>query len=399
MDNLFRTTRQWSTLCFVLALLFAPSFTGGLPIAQGSGKPNFGTTYTSPDGWNISWDRATWQAVDTQFAATSTFELDLTGAASIVSMRSQPNTGGTAKACVWEELLALQEPASTQDFSAPPQLQSGDDAQFSADFSYVFAFPNASTIALSGSVQCLRNWPKDGTDFVVRQIAPNAAYPDADTAFTDLLSALTAPPQAPATVVSAAPHELTHDEASTLADLIPVGLGIWWTSTFLAHGRVYTPPGYATVANGPVADGCGGKVSPADSPFYCDQDNIVYLTADRLANRSKIGGIGTVSYVAAHESAHNVEQQFGLIGNPDPAQDWPDPIIELTADCLAGAFMRQEVDLQALTEDRFFQVLNMAHNLGGPSPGQTGADHGTQAERFFITYLGFSEGVDSCSIF
>jgi predicted metalloprotease len=297
--------------------------------------------------------------------------------------------------------LVLQAPASTQDFSSPPELQHGDDTKFSADFSYIFAIQNGSTIALTGWVQCTANWPANGTDFIVRQVAPTAAFPETDHALTDLLSALRGPSETPVNVASVGPHKLSTDEASVLAGLIPAGLGIWWTKVFIDHGRAYTPPGYITVTNDPVA-GCGQTVSPAPAdggPFYCEAERNVYLVAQAMADRSLIGGTGTVSFIAAHESAHNVEQQYGLIGNPDPTQDWPLPIVELTADCLAGAFMRQEVDLLALTQEGFYQVMNFAHNIGGPSPADKDATHGTQAERFFITYLGFNEGVDSCTIF
>ncbi|MBB3753775.1 putative metalloprotease [Mycolicibacterium sp. BK634] len=387
--------KQWSALCFVLVLLHALPIVGGLGAVEAAGKANFDTSYKNSDGWAISWDRAIWQAVDSDYAKTSRFDLDLTGAASIVSIGSQPNTGPNAKACAWKELSAMQKQTSTQDFSAPLQLQGGSNAEYHADFSYTFGFPTASTIAVTGWVQCKRNWPKNGIEFIVRHIAPNAAFPDANIAFTKLLTALTGPGQAPVIVASGTPQVITTDEATGLATIVPPALVVWWTSVFFAHGRAYPAPGYDIVTGNSIETGCEKDFSPNDKSEYCPIDGIVYLTPGPMANRSEVGGgTGTVAYTAAHEWAHHVEQQYGWI-NPNPDLNWPKPITELTADCLAGAFLRWEVDVHALTENQVFNVLNLAFDTGG----NPGTDHGTREQRFFITYLGFSEGADSCSIF
>jgi predicted metalloprotease len=74
---------------------------------------------------------------------------------------------------------------------------------------------------------------------------------------------------------------------------------------------------------------------------------------------------------------------------------------ELEADCMAGAFLAWEVDKGNLTEDNFFDLLNLVNDLGDPD-GTSAADpraHGMGSQRVAMVLRGYYNGTGSCGTF
>ena len=93
--------------------------------------------------------------------------------------------------------------------------------------------------------------------------------------------------------------------------------------------------------------GCGLAQS-ATGPFYCPQDEKVYIDLgffDELTSRFGAPGEFAQAYVLAHEIGHHVqkllgiEQQVRRLQQEDPSQADPLSVkLELQADCLAGVW-------------------------------------------------------------
>src|ERR1700757_3424533 len=91
--------------------------------------------------------------------------------------------------------------------------------------------------------------------------------------------------------------------------------------------------------------GCGGAQS-ATGPFYCQQDEKVYIDLgfyDALKQRFGAPGQFAQAYVLAHEIGHHVQKLLGIEGKVqrlrqnEPSQANPLSVkLELQADCFAG---------------------------------------------------------------
>jgi predicted metalloprotease len=124
-----------------------------------------------------------------------------------------------------------------------------------------------------------------------------------------------------------------------------------WTEIFQAAGRRYRPP-KLVMFSGLTNSACGMAQS-AMGPFYCPNDQTVYLdTAFFRDLESRFGGCDgkacqfAQAYVIAHEIGHHVQNLLGLLPQAQRMQqqlDGPEANrlqvkIELQADCLAGVW-------------------------------------------------------------
>lgn len=200
----------------------------------------------------------------------------------------------------------------------------------------------------------------------------------------------------------------------TLADTEEV-----WAAIFAQElGRDYTP---ATLVlfKGVTQSPCGGA-SGSTGPFYCPVDGKVYLdTAFFTTLSGQLGARGdfAAAYVVAHEIAHHVQNELGILGKvnqlrsraPEAEANDLSVRIELQADCLSGVWARNAAaSFGSIEKGDIAEAMNAARRIGddtlqrnaGRIPMPDSFTHGSSAqrERWFAT--GFDTGqIGACDTF
>ena len=110
----------------------------------------------------------------------------------------------------------------------------------------------------------------------------------------------------------------------------------------------YTAP-KLVLFNGETKSACG-RAESAMGPFYCPEDQKVYLDMSFFQEmRTKLGGGGdfAYAYVIAHEIGHHIENQLGILPKIQQLQEQASSQaqanalsvrVELLADCFAGVW-------------------------------------------------------------
>jgi uncharacterized protein len=134
------------------------------------------------------------------------------------------------------------------------------------------------------------------------------------------------------------------DDAAQFVDVVETSTTDVWTQIFKQSGKTYRPPAGVVIYDQATPTGCGTGQS-AMGPFYCPQDQKVYLDLafwQELSGRFGAQGEAARAYVIAHEIGHHVQN---LLGNMDKAQrmgargaDSGSVRLELQADCYAGVW-------------------------------------------------------------
>lgn len=163
--------------------------------------------------------------------------------------------------------------------------------------------------------------------------------------------------------------------------------------------------------------GCGTAQS-ATGPFYCPEDEKVYLDLsffDELANRFGAPGEFAQAYVIAHEIGHHVqkilgiEQQVSTLQHRDAAQRNPLSVkLELQADCFAGVWGHSTEQRKIIDQADIAAGLRAAAAVGDDrlqrmATGHVAPDsftHGSSAERMRWFRQGLQGGeVRGCNTF
>src|SRR5690242_6450433 len=101
-----------------------------------------------------------------------------------------------------------------------------------------------------------------------------------------------------------------------------------WKEIFAKDGRTYRAP-VLVLYHGITEARCGGAAQAAMGPFYCPNDQKVYLDTsffDQIARRFHGCDVGSRScqfaeaYVIAHEIGHHVQNQLGILSKAQRAQ-------------------------------------------------------------------------------
>lgn len=200
----------------------------------------------------------------------------------------------------------------------------------------------------------------------------------------------------------------------TLADTEEV-----WDEIFRQQlGEAYAP---ATLVlfKGVTQSPCGGA-SGATGPFYCPGDRKIYLDTGfftTLERRMGAGGDFAAAYVVAHEVAHHVQNELGILGQANrvraqSSQSESNAIsvrIELQADCYSGIWARAaQSKFGSLERGDIAEAMNAAKQIGddtlqrnaGRVPQPHTFTHGTseQRQRWFAT--GYETGdLRACETF
>lgn len=214
---------------------------------------------------------------------------------------------------------------------------------------------------------------------------------------------------------SSAPRQLSVEEeraAEFSARVLGSTEEVW---SDLMPGQDYRPP-IMVLFSGNTQSPCGGA-SGATGPFYCPADRKAYLDTAffaTMAQRLGAGGDFAAAYVIAHEVAHHVQNELGILGQVSEARQSASEAsgnaltvrLELQADCLAGVWA-SSVD-HILEPGDIDEALNAARQIGddhlqrqaGRVPQPHTFTHGTseQRSRWFAT--GYDSGqMATCDTF
>jgi predicted metalloprotease len=165
-------------------------------------------------------------------------------------------------------------------------------------------------------------------------------------------------------------------------------------------------------------DSTCGLAQSATGPFYCPEDEKVYIDLgfyDELKQRFGAPGEFAEAYVLAHEIGHHVQKLLGIEGKVRAAQQRNPKAanqlsvgLELQADCLAGVWGHSTQQRNILDPGDVDEGLKAAAAVGDDrlqrmSRGQVNPEtftHGSSAQRMQWFQRGFQDGtITSCNTF
>jgi hypothetical protein len=213
---------------------------------------------------------------------------------------------------------------------------------------------------------------------------------------------------------SAQPYQESPQEAA-LREMTAVVLADTeetWNAILPQYGVQYVEP-TLVLFDGVVASGCGTAES-AMGPFYCPQDQKVYIDMsfyNDLSQRFGAPGDFAQAYVIAHEVGHHVQNLIGTADKVRAAQQRASKVeanelsvrMELQADCYAGVWANQASRSRQLLEAGDVEEgLNAASAIGDDrlqhmSQGRVVPDaftHGSSEQRV----RWFRKGMESGSL-
>lgn len=186
-----------------------------------------------------------------------------------------------------------------------------------------------------------------------------------------------------------------------------------WTDVFaneIRSPRPYPPP-KLVLFTGQVSSACG-SASAASGPFYCPEDEKVYIDLafyDEMKSRFGAPGDFAQAYVIAHEIGHHVQNQLGILQKvhalrgrvSNEEYNRASVRLELQADYLAGMWAHHAQKMRDILEPGDIdEALNAANAIGDDtlqrqSSGHVVPDsftHGTSAQRARWFRKGFQSG-------
>ncbi len=214
--------------------------------------------------------------------------------------------------------------------------------------------------------------------------------------------------------ITAADRQAGEFVSVTLADTEEIWADIFRTQV----GEAYRP---ATLVlfKGVTQSPCG-NASGATGPFFCPADRKVYLDTGfftTMQDRLGAGGDFAAAYVVAHEVAHHVQNELGILGQANQrrrqvSQAEANGIsvrIELQADCFSGIWARlADQRFGSLERGDIAEAMNAAKQIGddtlqrnaGRVPQPHTFTHGTSEQRQRWFAEGFESGdLNACETF
>ena len=183
-----------------------------------------------------------------------------------------------------------------------------------------------------------------------------------------------------------------------------------WRQQFREMGRTYNEP-KLVLFSGYVQTGCGTASSDV-GPFYCSNDETVYIDTSfftQLSKRFGAPGDFAQAYVIAHEVGHHVQNLLGILDAVHAKQQRVGQSeanelsvrLELQADFLAGVWAHYaDKTLNVLDPGDLEEALAAATAIGDDklqqeAQGRVVPDtftHGTSAQRTRWFKLGYDTG-------
>lgn len=221
--------------------------------------------------------------------------------------------------------------------------------------------------------------------------------------------------------ISAPDGEITEQDRA-MGDFVSVTLADTeevWTQLFQDQlGRSYEP--VTLVLYKGVTQSACGDASGATGPFYCPNDKKAYLDTaffTTLSNDLGAGGDFAAAYVVAHEIAHHVQDELGILAkvnavrarSSEAESNMLSVRIELQADCFSGIWARSAADtFGSIERGDVAEAMNAAARIGddtlqknaGRRPMPDSFTHGTSEQRQRWFAAGFESGeLGACDTF
>jgi len=216
-----------------------------------------------------------------------------------------------------------------------------------------------------------------------------------------------------------APAPPANDEGAKFVSQVLRSTEQVWTDVFRQSGRTYQPP-KLVLFSGSWPTACG-QGQAAMGPFYCPNDNKVYIDLrfyKVLEQRLGAPGQFAQAYVVAHEVGHHIQNQLGIMEKVDALRRRGGEAqanalsvrVELQADCFAGvwAARSQKESGWRLDPGDIEAGLNAAAQIGDDmlqrkSQGMVVPEsftHGSSAQRVNWFKRGIEGGsVERCNTF
>ena len=139
--------------------------------------------------------------------------------------------------------------------------------------------------------------------------------------------------------------EAGHDRTRQFVAVVLADTEDVWRQVFESSGKTYVEPKLVLYTS-QIASACG-LASAASGPFYCPNDQKVYLDLsffEEMRSRFNAPGEFADAYVVAHEIGHHVQNSLGILKTAKSEEASSDRRganaisvqVELQADCLAG---------------------------------------------------------------
>jgi uncharacterized protein len=165
----------------------------------------------------------------------------------------------------------------------------------------------------------------------------------------------------------------------TTKDFVSAVLGYTedtWSGIFRSMGRRYQEP-KLVLFTGEIESACG-FAQAATGPFYCPQDDKVYLDMSffqELSDRFKAPGDFAQAYVIAHEIGHHVQNLLGISRQVQAFRNRASEAeanrasvrMELQADCLAGVWASRTEQAEESKLHQFLETGDVEEALRAAS--------------------------------
>jgi predicted metalloprotease len=211
-------------------------------------------------------------------------------------------------------------------------------------------------------------------------------------------------PQQTQSVPTGAP---TNDPAAEFVSVVLGDTEETWSRIFAASGKQYREPVLVLFENS-VQSACG-SASAASGPFYCPNDQKVYLDLSffrELDRRFGAPGDFAQAYVVAHEVGHHVQNLLGIMkesgGLSRAGANAASVALELQADCFAGVWGNHASKKNLLDPGDVEEGLSAAAAIGddrltGGRVSPESFTHGTSQQRAHWLRQGLTTGdINAC---
>jgi predicted metalloprotease len=179
-------------------------------------------------------------------------------------------------------------------------------------------------------------------------------------------------------------------------------LEAYYTDAFGYTNLDYDTPGVVAVGPGERVQTACGPATAGFWAFYCPPDATIYLEAEFLDQVARQADFAA-AFVIAHEWAHHVQTEIGLVRTSAP-DEWNEVYsieLELMADCLSGVWAL-DLDTRGLLEhDDIDETVEFTMQyLGDPEHTDVfdPQAHGTAEQRANAILSGYQNGFEGCNI-